>query len=67
MLGKIEDDNQKTSGVLGNTNSKYCLHEENSILLLTTELLLLKLVNHLINGNIILTKYLITEIRLYHT
>lgn len=67
MLDKIEDDNQKTSGVFGNTNSKYRLHEESSVLLLTTELLLLILVNHLTNGNIILEKCLITKIRLYHT
>ena len=60
--------NQKTSGVFGNRSSKYWLHEENSVLLSTRELLILILVNHLIHGNIILEKEkcLITEIRIYH-
>lgn len=60
--------NQKTSGVFGNRSSKYRLHEEDSVLLSTRELLLLKLVS-LVHGNIILEKEkcLITEIRMYHT
>jgi len=61
--------NQKTICVFGSRSRKYRLHEVDSVLLLTRELLLFMLVNHLVHGNIILEKQkcLITEIRMYHT